>query len=304
MLSILRTQMRPLFCAVMVLGMLWWVTEHPYSARQASAQTEAGPSSGNEVPTGGNEAAPTPAPALPNPDKSLNVLKLAIDGGIFMIPLFGLSILAATVVVERFIGLRQLKVLPDALVTELGQLGGAKGGFDPRAAYRTCQQYPSAAARVIRAMLLKVGRPLSEVEHTVKEASEREATKLYTNVRWLSLAANMSTLIGLLGTVQGMILAFHQLTMADPKANKAQILAAGIYVALVTTFAGLCIAIPAGAFAHYFEGRIQALFHDIDELVFNLLPQVERYEGRVRFGRQMEESEAAAAAPPAATVNS
>ncbi len=291
----------------MVMAMLYWVVAHPQVTRRAAAQDEAGPSSGNEVPTGGTETAPAPAAPLPDPDKSINVLQLAIDGGIFMIPLFGLSILSATVVVERFLGLRQLKILPDALVTDLGQLGGAKGGFDPRAAYRACQQYPSAAARVIRAMLLKVGRPLSEVEHTVKEASEREATKLYTNVRWLSLAANMSTLIGLLGTVQGMIIAFHQLTIADPKANKAQILAGGIYVALVTTFAGLCIAIPAGAFAHYFEGRIQALFHDIDELVFNLLPQVERYEGRVRFSRQMEEGDAAAASPPpaaTATVNS
>ncbi len=306
MYSMIRTQYRPLIYAVGVLGMLWWVTTHPQSTRQAAAQSadEAGPSSGGAAPTGENEAAAPPAPipsSIVDADKSLNILRLALEGGIFMIPLFGLSILSATIVVERFLGLRKAKILPDALVTELGQLGGTKGGFDPRAAYRICQQYPSTAARVVRAMLLKVGRPLSEVEHTVKEASEREATKLYTNVRWLTLAASMSTLIGLLGTVQGMILAFHQLTMADPRANKAQILAGGIYVALVTTFTGLCIAIPAGSFAHYFEGRILALFHEIDELVFSLLPQVERYEGRVRFSRQMEDGEApVAAAPPAA----
>jgi biopolymer transport protein ExbB len=219
----------------------------------------------------------------------MNVLQLTIDGGIFMIPLFGLSILAVTMAVERFIGLRRLKVLPDPLVAELGQLGGSQGGFDPRKAYRICQQYPSAAARVIRAMLLKVGRPLSEVEHTVKEVSEREATRMYSNVRWLNLCSSISTLIGLLGTVQGMILAFHKLTLIGPGENKATALAEGIYVALVTTFAGLCIAIPAGAFAHFFEGRIQSLFHEIDELVFNLLPQVERYEGRVRFSRQGED---------------
>jgi biopolymer transport protein ExbB len=63
-------------------------------------------------------------------------------------------------------------------------------------------------------------------------------------------------------------------------------LAGGIYTALVTTFAGLCVAIPAAAFSHYFEGKITTLFHQIDELVFSLLPQLERYEGRVRFNRQ------------------
>ncbi len=87
-------------------------------------------------------------------------------------------------------------------------------------------------------MLLKVGRPLSEVEHTVKEASEREATRLYRNVRWLDLASSTSTLIGLLGTVQGMILAFHQLTIIAPGQDRSKALAEGIYVALVTTFAG------------------------------------------------------------------
>ena len=62
-------------------------------------------------------------------------------------------------------------------------------------------------------------------------------------------------------------------------------------MALVTTLGGLAVAIPAAIFAHYFEGRIQTLFHQIDELLFNLMPQIERYEGRVRFSRSLNESE-------------
>jgi biopolymer transport protein ExbB len=57
-------------------------------------------------------------------------------------------------------------------------------------------------------------------------------------------------------------------------------------VALVTTLGGLAVAIPAAILAHYFEGRIQELFHQIDELLFNLLPQIERYEGRLRVSHQ------------------
>jgi biopolymer transport protein ExbB len=134
-------------------------------------------------------------------------------------------------------------------------------------------------------MLLKVGRPHSEVEHTVTEASEREADRLYANVRWLNLAAGVTPMIGLLGTVWGMIEAFHRTTLLAPGQNKAEELATGIYIALVTTYGGLMVAIPSAIFAHHFEGRIQALFHRIDEMLFSLLPQIERYEGRVRFGR-------------------
>jgi biopolymer transport protein ExbB len=230
--------------------------------------------------------------AAPRPEiESINIFTLLVQGGAFMIPILLMSLLVVTFTIERFIGLRRDRVLPEALVTGLGQLGGPQGGFDPRKAYKLCQQYPSAAATVVRAMLLKVGRPHNELEHAVAEAGEREANRLYANVRWLILAAAVAPLLGLLGTVWGMIRAFHDTTQLTPDLNKADYLAEGIYVALVTTLGGLCVAIPAAIFAHYFEGRVQTLFHQIDEMLFNLMPQVERFEGRVRFGRQAGDGE-------------
>ena len=67
----------------------------------------------------------------------------------------------------------------------------------------------------------------------------------------------------------------------------------GIYVALVTTLCGLIVAIPAAVFSHYLEGKLQRLFHEIDELLFSLMPQIERFEGRMRFTSvdEQEESE-------------
>ena len=247
----------------------------------ATSDDAAGPSAA-PAPSGGTTPAVAPTPA----NDSIDIFKLTIDGGIFMIPIFGLSLVAVTMIIERFIGLRQQKVLPDELVEALGQLGSSDKGFDPRKAYRLCQQYPSNAANVIRAMLLKVGRPLPEIEQTIAQASARESDRMYANIRWLNLSASVAPLLGLLGTVQGMILAFHMTTTLDPTQNKSLALATGIYTALVTTFAGLCVAIPAAIFSHYFEGRILSLFHSIDELIFNLIPQLERYEGRVRFSRQ------------------
>lgn len=231
--------------------------------------------------------------------EGINVFALIVKGGWFMLPILMMSLLVVTFTIERFIALREDKTVPRELISDLGQLGGNQGGFDPRQAYRLCQQFPSTASNVIRAMLLKVGRPHSEVEHAVAEASEREAERMYANVRWLNLAAAITPLLGLMGTVWGMIRAFHDTTQLAPGQNKADYLAEGIYVALVTTLSGLAVAIPAAILAHYFEGRITTMFHRIDELLFNLLPQVERYEGRVRFSHQSHEP--SEGPPPIAT---
>jgi biopolymer transport protein ExbB len=239
-----------------------------------------------------NEMAPADSSSTPagqvtqlREEEGLNLFVLLVKGGWLMIPIGLMSLVVVIVAIERTLALRSARVLPGALIDQLGQLGDSQGAFDPREAYRICQRYPSAAANVVRSMLLKIGRPHSEVEHTVAEASQREADRLFANVRWLTLAAGVTPLIGLLGTVWGMIDAFHRTTQLAPGQNKAEELATGIYIALVTTFGGLMVAIPAAICAHFFEGRIQKLFHQIDELLFNLLPQIERFEGQVRFGR-------------------
>jgi biopolymer transport protein ExbB len=210
-----------------------------------------------------------------------------------MWPILAMSLLVVTFGLERLMGLRRRKVLPPELISGLGRLASQKGGLDPRQAYRLCQQFPSTAASVVKTMLLKVGRPHTELEHAVSEANEREAARLYTNVRWLSLAAGISPLLGLLGTVWGMIQAFFVTAHLPTGANKAQALADGIYVALVTTFAGLSVAIPAALLAHLFEGRIQRLLRELDETLLGLMPQLERFEGRLRVSKDQMDAPAA-----------
>ncbi len=228
-----------------------------------------------------------------NPNPKINLLELLIRGGWLMAPIWILSVIVIAVAVERGLALRKSRVLPRRLVHALGEVSGQAAAFDPRAVYRLCQQYPSAAANVIRAMLFKIGRPHGEVERAATDASQREAARLYANVRTLNLAAAIAPLMGLLGTVWGMIKAFMATANMPVGANKAEYLAEGIYTALVTTFAGLAVAIPAAVLAHWFEGRIQVRLREIDELLFNLLPQVERFEGKLRVNQPP------ATAPPA-----
>ena len=90
--------------------------------------------------------------------------------------------------------------------------------------------------------------------------------------------------MGLLGTVWGVMESFS--AMAVQGSANLSAVAPAIASALMTTVVGLIVAIPAAIAAHWFEGRIIRLFHQIDELAFSLFPQVERFEGKVRFSRQ------------------
>jgi biopolymer transport protein ExbB len=203
-----------------------------------------------------------------------------------MVPLLLLSVAVGAIAVERYLALRREKVFPSEMIDQLSALTQSPAGLEPRKAYQICQQFPSSAAYVIRSMLVKVGRPQAELEHSVTESSQREATRLSQTTSWLGLAAGVAPLIGLLGTVWGITQAFYdttQLVELNAGQNRGVALANGIYVALVTTMIGLMIAIPAAVLGHFYENRILKLMNEIEEMAFNLLPQFERYEGQVRF---------------------
>jgi len=220
---------------------------------------------------------------------SLSFFSLMLRGGWFMIPLLILSIAVAAISIERLVALRKENIMPQQMVSHLGNLSRNAGGFDPRSAYRICQQVPSSASKVIRAMLLKVGRPIPEIEAAIQENSQREADRQLAPVSWLTLIATVAPLVGLLGTVWGITQAFYDMTNLGPNENKADALATGIYTALVTTLVGLMIAIPSAVIAHFFENRIVKMFNRINEMAGSLVPQVEKYEGRLRFSDTADE---------------
>ncbi|MFM8291945.1 MAG: MotA/TolQ/ExbB proton channel family protein [Planctomycetia bacterium] len=214
-------------------------------------------------------------------DRVQTLWQLFLQGGILMWPIVAMSLVVLTFGIERFVALRRGRFVPAELRDGIAKL--VAGGFDPRKAYRLCREFPSAAADVLEAMLEKVGRPVPEIERAAELAKDREASRLYANIRPISLAVTVTPLLGLLGTVQGMIIAFYTTANLEAGANRAAELASGIYVALITTFAGLCVAIPAAMLAHWLEGRILRGFRGVDDLVGEVLPQLERYENKGRL---------------------
>ncbi|MGA2621288.1 MAG: MotA/TolQ/ExbB proton channel family protein [Thermoguttaceae bacterium] len=197
--------------------------------------------------------------------------------------ILGVSLIAVAFCIERLLGLRRSKVVPRDLVAGLRMLAARKAEFDLRHAQRLAKQYPSSTAVVVRAMLARVGRPVAEIDQAMTEAADREATRLYANVRWQNLAFNVAPMLGLAGTVHGMIIAFFVTAHMPLGTNKMESLATGIYAALVCTLAGLLVAIPAGVMSHFFEGRILRLFQELDDLTRSLMPHLERFEGRTRL---------------------
>lgn len=213
----------------------------------------------------------------------IDLLTLVTRGGGFMIPIGIMSLMVVALAFEKFMSLRAEKMLPAGLANELEELATPLDRFSPGVALQSCREYPSPAGRVVTAMLLRTGQPLSEIERTAHETMEREADQQAASIRWLTLAAAATPLMGLLGTVWGMIVAFHESTALVADRSRSEQLSEGIYTALVTTLSGLIVAIPAAMLALYLENRLAKLFHAIEEFAFRIAPAIAPYAGLQRL---------------------
>ena len=217
------------------------------------------------------------APAMPS------LWDLAIQGGWFMIPIAVASVVTIAFTLERLFGLRRGRNLPRRLIRDLREQM-SESRLDPRKLWEACDGNRSPLANVVRACVLKTGRPQAELEKAAEDAVGRETEDMMRNMRPINVVASISPLLGLLGTVQGLIMAFMVTsTTSSTGTAKAQELAHGIYTALVTTFAGLCVAVVSVVLANYLEGRIERLLKQMEAIFLDLLPQLERYEGRLRI---------------------
>lgn len=213
----------------------------------------------------------------------IDLLSLITQGGRFMIPIGLMSLLVVTLAVERMISLRRKRLMPQPLVDRLDELMSPVERFNPAAAWQVCRDHPSIAATAVESMLRRTGQPLADVERAASEALQREADDQAAPIRWLGLAAAATPLMGLLGTVWGMIKAFHESTTLTPDRSRSEQLSEGIYTALVTTLAGLVVAIPAAILAQYLENRLAKHMHRIERLAFGVAPGLGRFAGRARL---------------------
>ena len=201
------------------------------------------------------------------------LLEMIVAGGAlniaFMVTLGVFSLAGVSVTLERLVNLTRAKVIPADFVRDLQELVRANENSSER--FRAiCQRSESPISNILKAALLRAGRPTTEVEKSMEDATVREMAVLRSRIRPLNVVASVAPLVGLLGTVVGMIMAFRMASQAG--LGKAELLAEGIYLALETTVAGLVIAIPCLLFAAMFHGRTERFLREIDVVLMDALP--------------------------------
>ncbi len=193
-----------------------------------------------------------------------------IRGGVLMGPILAFSVIALGVFLERLWVLRRELVLPEEPLRELENFLRKK--MVPEA--RTyCQQHPSPLARILFAGLQQYGYSRDLIKENMEERGKAEALDLKKYIGLLHTIASVSPLLGLLGTVSGMIKVFGTISV-EGVGNPAS-LATGISEALITTAAGLSVAIPTFLGQRYLAARAERLVHMLEEYatyLLNLLP--------------------------------
>jgi biopolymer transport protein ExbB len=217
-----------------------------------------------------DDEAPLATPRVAASDKHTdvipqqNLMEIIKAGGILMIPIIFCSFLTLVFVFERAVALRWGRVIPRPFVKRfLHQL--SEGQLDKEKALQLCEENGSPVAQVFAAAVKKWGRPAVEVEQAVLDAGERASNGLRKYVRIFNAVSTISPLLGLLGTVFGMIRAFNDISGSNAMGKPEQ-LARGISEALITTAAGLLIAIPALVCYLYFLSRVDQLIIELDAL--------------------------------------
>jgi biopolymer transport protein ExbB len=221
------------------------------------------------------EAAPQAdgAPADQTKEENLPTLfELLERGGPVMYPIYLCSFLMVAFAIERAVSLRRSKILPPGFILGLRSLVGVRP-LDTDKVLTYCQAHPSPIARIFQSAVRRLHRPLPEIEKTIEDAGAREVRTLRRNCRVLSGVAYIAPLLGLLGTVNGMILCFSQVSTGEAL-GRAERLAEGIYQALVTTAAGLTVAIPAAVLYLMFMAKIEKLVSEMDDLSLEFVESV------------------------------
>ena len=190
--------------------------------------------------------------------------------GIPFICAFGVaSIMALWFGIERLVQLRRRRVIPAHFVDRF-LMHLRNGQLEPRQALSICRDNGSPIAEVFSHGVRKWGKPSVEVEQAIIDGGERQVSLLRKHLRVLNGVATVAPLIGLLGTVIGMIQAFNDI--ADSSAmGKPEELAVGIGLALLTTAVGLSIAIPALTLYMFLASRVDSLVMEMDKLSQNIV---------------------------------
>ncbi len=201
----------------------------------------------------------------------MNLWHWIAAGRTMMIPIAAASLIGLAVIIERLLVLRRSRVIAPEVAAAVDTI---EAGRDLEVPHTICRGRPGPLANLVRAGLDHADSDWTVIRDVLQETGRREATLLTRRLGVLETIAAISPLMGLLGTVLGMIRIFAAVSAAgigDPEA-----LAAGISEAMVTTAAGLFVGIPAAVAFHSLEARAERLIFDLENEAAKLLDRLRR----------------------------
>ena len=193
-------------------------------------------------------------------EESMSMFELLAEGGVLMIPLFLLSIVAVYVIAERWRSLNNARIEVDGFLRSVESM--LKDG-DRQRALTYCDGIDKPLARILKAGIRRLGRPIRDIEDAIGNAGKKEIYHLEKRMNWLATIAGVAPLVGFTGTVTGMIEAFMDIQSLQGNVNPS-VLAGGIWEALITTATGLIVGIIAYGFYNFLLGKINRMIHELE----------------------------------------
>lgn len=188
------------------------------------------------------------------------LIELYVTGGVFMHPILLCSVVGLAIILERLYFFAKARTDTRRLLSELLHVLQDQG-FESAQRMLHARRGPIAA--VLHSGLLRAKKGPEAVEKAIQTAASIQTAGLERGLIWLATVANIAPLLGFLGTVSGMIHAFEAIAAAEEVS--AKLVATGIYEALITTAAGLIVAIPVQTAHNYFVSRIDKFVIDMEE---------------------------------------
>lgn len=203
------------------------------------------------------------------------ILEFAFKGGWLMLPIAACSLYALAVVIERWVSLTPGNVAPEAVASQTrATLQRDARAFDQ--ARQVAEKSRTALGRMFAGMLTRMHLTRAQLERFLATAADRESRTMRKHMRGLAVVVAIAPMLGLLGTVFGMIDAFSTVATSGEALGRTELLATGIYEALVTTAAGLLVAIPAMIAYHALSGRIERRAGELNDHLVAFLTDFHR----------------------------
>ncbi len=204
-----------------------------------------------------------------------SLLEIYNKGGVLIIPLVLCSVVALAITLERAINLRRKKIFSPQLVNLVGSLIG-EGKL--QLVRQICEENTGPLANIIVVGIDNYDQDKEEIKSVIMDAGRQEVPVLEKNLLLLGTIAGISPLLGLLGTVTGMIKVFQVISVQG--VGQAGALAGGISEALITTATGLAIAVPALVAYNYFVHKVEILILDIEKYSLQLVNRLTKLNSK------------------------